>query len=130
MLMTYRTSFKDGYLNLEIPNKDQIYLFNKMIEFIHEKSSHISTATMNEQIVSIFRISRMAYDVMTNSRISNMSYEDLVLLLVFAHACENFGSHEFIKILQSNKYSLTKDGDNYPIVANDAAKSVAIVINS
>ena len=128
--MTYRTSFKDGYLNLEVPSQDQIYLFNKMIDFIHEKSSYISTATMNEQIVSIFRISRMAYDVMKNSRISNMSYEDLVLLLSFAHSVDKFNSHEFIKILQSNKHSLTKDGDNYPIVANDAAHSIAAVMNS
>jgi hypothetical protein len=128
----YEANVENGFLNLSFDkflSTEIVSLLKKSIKYHSDYDPIIFGYIPQpdhsvEYMDQIFRLSRMAYELMITNKISNMSEKDVEILMnLKIHSDWTKNLSYFLK-----GRSLSKDCKHYPIFADQAGKSVLDVV--
>lgn len=117
-------------LTIEVPLNNQRHLFDQITERIIIESRGLNLHdgdtidNQTKRIASVFRLSRMAYEVSKTCKISNISFEDAKELYKLGVDL----NEKLIMILNKFKFGLTHEPKDYSILADQTAKNLNSVL--
>jgi hypothetical protein len=114
----WKFSVEHGLLTIILPENESYYLIGKF-------SGYIRSASWAENFQKIFRLSRMAYELKHRKRISNMSLQDVEALYEF----NQDGLEDLFFVLNRTRSLLVDEPKDYPILADNSAKALQIVLD-
>lgn len=129
--MDWKYYIECGLLTIEVPKNYDKHVFSEIVNkvIIESRGLHLTTESIEKQIErtkSIYRLARMAIEVSTTQKISNVSFEDaqeLAKLKIEKNV-------ELIKILNAYRFDLTHEPKNYAILADQTAKNLNAVLTA
>jgi hypothetical protein len=121
---TWEFFVRDGLLTI-IPHKlDKEYFVNKIYSHIQKVARREMFDKPNIYFLELFRLSRMAYELVCFGRISNITRDDLYSLCnIDTVGIEQMGNIKF-----KFYFVLGNDPKHYPILADQSAKSIQNII--